>query len=160
MHAASRPDLKKKLTEAKQRFRGRALSQDGVRLPIHAEAELRGTRADDRAMENMTASGGMRNPRRSVEKVPGHQEVGRRVASQISEFFIKHPHIEKKLVANIGAKKEEVLDLTPDELEECLNFIRLVLPFEAYLEQTGDPNEQRLHTCMGSSSRWPRSSCG
>ena len=51
----SRPDLQKKLSEAKQRYRDRALDQDGVRLPSHAEAELRGGRVDDRAMQNMNA---------------------------------------------------------------------------------------------------------
>ena len=85
----TKTDLKRKLSEAKQRYRDRALNQDGVRLPTHVEAELKGARDDDRELQNMRAIGGMRSPRRSVEKLPGRREVGRRIAAQITISFIK-----------------------------------------------------------------------
>ena len=85
-------ELREKLNAAEKRLRGQ---YDGLRHDIDSNMRLRGGEdpAEARRRENAAAVGGMRNPRESLKKVPGHLPVAAEAVSIIRTFLKSHPGI-------------------------------------------------------------------
>ena len=62
------------------------------------------------------AIGWMRNPWTSIGKVPGHKQVGPRIASVIEHFLNTRPQIQEKIIAAIGAPKNTLKGPTKQEV--------------------------------------------
>ena len=50
---------------------------DGFKNPVRHRLRLRGDQENAKLAENEDAIGGMRNPKRSLDKVPGHKQFGK-----------------------------------------------------------------------------------
>ena len=70
----------------------------------------------------------MRNPRHSVNKVPGHKQVGEQVAHEIARWFDDHPQIEADLVDSVGKDKKDANIPTPEIIASCMSYVKKVLP--------------------------------
>ena len=94
-----------RLDEVKSRFRAAGLN-DHKQAP--AALSLRGQRMDAKAIRlggNASSVGGMRNPRISVNKIPGHKEWGAKVAAMLSKYLMDHPDVQEDILAAIGTPK-------------------------------------------------------
>ena len=84
--------LRSRLRQAKRRLQDQ---DDGIRNMIHAAVQLRGKgMQDERAEDNRRAIGGMRNPIKSLLRVPGHREVAALVAKELENYLDAHPQLE------------------------------------------------------------------
>ena len=97
---------------------------DGLRKSVHASTRLKGNpQPTENQAQDRVAIGGMRHPRFSVLKIPGHREVGSKVAEAIEHYLNDHPHMESKLLGALGTPKELVpQDGKPsaDDVAKCL----------------------------------------
>ena len=134
------------------------VNEDMVRQQVHQPLQLQGKdiRAQ-RRIENEKAIGGMRNPRLSLLRVPGHRKVGAEIAAIIDNYLDEHPAVQDRLMRAIGDKtkmnkgptKEEIKELTT-RLEkyfglaphEATSFrTQLHQPmYEAWVRASGDPD--------------------
>ena len=95
------------MNAAKERLRKQ---DDGLRHDVGSNMRLRGGEdpAEARRRENAAAVGGMRNPRESLLKVPGHIPVAAEVVTIIRTFLHSHPDIAPNVLQSIGICKEEL----------------------------------------------------
>ena len=129
----------------------------GLNNPVGSVVKLRGETHDQRKEEDKAALGGMRNPKRSVERVPGHAVIGRQVAAAIDDFMNEHPTIRDTIIKSIGVDKRHAPKI-PDELLRDVRWrlahvldanlhrdtkrTELIAPlFEAWVAQSGDPDQ-------------------
>jgi len=63
-----------------------------------------GEEPTSRRKENLCAVGGMKNPRVSLHKVPGHHKVGGEIAQIIDDFLTSRPRMETAIFKSIGDK--------------------------------------------------------
>ena len=82
----------------------------------------------ERQLEDQQAIGGIRNPRHSVNKVPGHKHVGERVAQEISRWFDDYPQVEADLVNSVGKDKKEANIPSQETVASCMSYVKKVLP--------------------------------
>ena len=84
--------------------------EDGLRKNVYRTMDLTGkTEVDEKKRQNKMAIGGMRQPRMSIKKVPGHLIIGPKIHDAIDHYFRDHPHTEATIAAAIGARKEELV---------------------------------------------------
>ena len=79
----------------------------GVLLSGHKPERTEKQGAERRAV------GGMRHPRFSLDKVPGHLELGRTIRHRLDKFLDDNPDLEHRIVAALGTK----LQTTPPALD-------------------------------------------
>ena len=76
---------------------------DGLRKSAHASMHLKGKpQLTAKQEQDRVATCGLRRPRFSVQKVPGHREVGSRVAEATDNFLDDHHYMESKLLGALG----------------------------------------------------------
>ena len=81
---------------------GRLAVIDGLKKEVLSTMNLKGeVNLTEKQEENRRAIGGMRQPRYSVRKVPGHRVIGAKVSSAIESFLRDHPHMMDKLLNSI-----------------------------------------------------------
>ena len=74
-----------------------------IRQQVKQPYQLQGkSGVTDRRRENHVAIGGMKNPRVSLHKVPGHRKVGADVAGIIDAHMEQRPEMLAKILAAIG----------------------------------------------------------
>ena len=69
----------------------------------------------------------MRNPAKSIQRVPGHLTVAKDVKTTLQSFLCSHPEVRDSILKTIGRSKEEMLaqDLIDLLTEEHLGYLRL-----------------------------------
>ena len=66
-----------------------------VSVSVHLRGSIEPSRKDIREAENAQALGGMRDPARSVRRVPEAQAVGARLRPLLQAHMRAHPHIQR-----------------------------------------------------------------
>jgi hypothetical protein len=134
-------------------------------LPLRGAEAHRNVRTE----ANLMAIGGMRHPRTSINKVPGHKHVGPCIARCLMKFLDDHPAFETACITAFGAKAgtpdpetrevvqaraivSQILGVPPDEpdapgkghchkqaAQEVKTSLRQPL-WTAWAERAGDPD--------------------
>ena len=87
---------------------------------IEASMRLRGGQEKtEKQQENDLAIGGMKNPRLSLGKIPGHKRVGVAVAKVIGSLLDERPHIVENIYDALGAPKESGRGPSQKDVLEC-----------------------------------------
>ena len=78
---------------------------DALNVNIDATRSLRKPSDAEKDKADSAAIGGMKNPRLSLQKVPGQRTVGRRVARVPDRLLRDFPHVQAAILESIGANK-------------------------------------------------------
>ena len=97
-----------RLDEVKSRLRAAGLNGH---KQAPAALSLRGQQMDAKAVrleENARSVGETRNPRISVNKIPGHKEWGSKVLALLSKQLMDHPDMQEGILsAHRGAERRQ-----------------------------------------------------
>ena len=111
--------LKDKLLSIKAKAQPTLDEADGLKNPITTPSSLKPQPSNIRHDENRRAIGGMRNPLQSLDRVPGHVEVGRRISTILDELLEERPHIITTVVKSIGVEKDQAPALKDYDISEA-----------------------------------------
>ena len=96
-----------KLEAARKKSRAPGLNEH---KSIPTSMKLRGEEMDAKAQrieENELCVGGMRTPRNSINRVPGHKRTGQEIAKILDEYITNFPEVQRDILKAIGAPKEK-----------------------------------------------------
>ena len=91
-----------------------------------------------REIENDFAIGGMRSLRLSVQKLPGHQELGKQVRYLVERFLDSNPEIQIRCLQSLG-EKDETLYPTDDVVFQARKYVNTYFQLEGSLLVSTSP---------------------
>ena len=80
-----------------------------------------------RHQENLNAISGMRNPARSLKRVPGHKNIGERISAAIGKLLDEEARIQEDTLRAIGNKTKKQRGPSDEAARKANNCIREVL---------------------------------
>ena len=89
----------------------------------------------------------MRNPRISIQKVPGHKAVGQKVARVLERFLDVHPDLEYRFIDSVGASKETARPPKRRELKKCYRWLAEAFEVDRdyFIKDDGEGETQMNH---------------
>ena len=111
--------------------------------------------ASTRQLENQSAIGGMKDPRKSIRMIPGHRMIGKDVAKILENFLADYPHVHTAIHRSIGDHSKKCTGPSTQDVQAARKLIESYFKIRDSGKQGKTQLNQELYEAWTTSAQDP-----